>query len=242
MDSELITAIKRTIKQLFRQQLLKRRIVSYHDSIGPEKDFRVVFGGHWSDHPGWLVLTEDDQDITIPLLFADESVDVVFTEHVIEHVSFLDGVAFMREARRILKPGGVFRAVSPVIEKLLSVPLDKEQDREYLLCLERSYPKEQKLFSTLKFDGLNEFYRTFLLNSIFTGYGHKFIWSAELMAKILKSLGYMEVHIYEVGQGSNEEYCIERRRRGLYLGNNWKQDRSLGYVYDAESLVVEAVK
>jgi len=26
------------------------------------------------------------------------------------------------------------------------------------------------------------------------------------------------------------------------MGNNWKEDRSLGFVYDVESMVVEAIK
>jgi len=98
------------------------------------------------------------------------------------------------------------------------------------------------ILAELGLNGISGSYREFFFNSIFCGYGHRFIWSAELMAKVLKSLGYGEVRIYEVGQGSNEEYCIERRRRGLYLGNDWREDRSSGYVYDIESQVVEARK
>jgi hypothetical protein len=169
-------------------------------------------------------------------------VDSVFTEHVIEHVGFLDGVSFMREALRILKSGGVFRAVCPVTEKILSFSPSGEKDREYLRCLDRYYSAEKSLFAQLGFDGLGEFGNVFLINSIFTGYGHRFIWSAALMAKVLTALGYSSVKIYDIGQGSNEDYCVERRRRGIYLGDDPTEDRSPGWVYDAECLAVEAVK
>jgi SAM-dependent methyltransferase len=234
--------IKRLIKYLFRSKLLKRQINQYDKKLKAGEKFKVVFGGHWSDNPGWLILSESEQDITKPLELKNNIADIVFTEHVIEHVSFINGVRFMREAKRILKPGGVFRVVCPSAEKILSNSFEDENGKEYLKSLERFYPDEHKLFAEWNFDGLNEFKRTFLLNSIFTGYGHKFIWSAELMAKVLKSAGYKEPRIYKVGEGSNDDYCIERRRRGVYLGDKWKEDRSAGYIYDAESIVVEATK
>ncbi|MBU4464010.1 MAG: methyltransferase domain-containing protein [Proteobacteria bacterium] len=238
----MIKVIKRILKSLFWSQILKIHIGRYQKTLKPGGGFKVIFGGHWADHAGWLTLNEADQDITRKLAFPDESVDIIFTEHVIEHVSFIDGISFMRESKRILKHGGVFRVVIPALEKLLNVSLEDDMGKIYIQNLVRFYKKEDDIFGELGFNGLSEFYRTFFFNSIFCGYGHRFIWSAGLMVKVLKSLGYGEVRIYEVGQGSNEEYCIERRRRGLYLGNDWKEDRSEKYIYDVESLVIEAKK
>lgn len=238
----MIRKIKKFIKRLAGPQILKIHIGRHLKSLRPGEKFKMIFGGHWADHPGWLALNEADQDITKHLSFADESVDVIYTEHVIEHVSFLDGISFMRESRRILKRGGVFRVVTPTLEKILSLSLEDDRGRSYMRNLERFYAKEDGVLAALGLNGISGSYREFFFNSIFCGYGHRFIWSAELMAKVLKSLGYSEARIYEVGQGGNEEYCIERRRRGLYLGNDWREDRSPGYVYDVESLVVEAIK
>jgi SAM-dependent methyltransferase len=230
------------VQSMFKGFFLKNRIEKYRKNLRAGEKFKVIFGGHWGTHSGWLVLSELEQNIIKPLNFADDIVDVVFTEHVIEHVSFMAGVAFLGESKRILKPGGVFRIVFPSIERLLSVSFDDNNGREYLKNSNKFYYKEEKLFAKWNFDGLNEFSRIFLLNRMFTGYGHKFIWSANLMHKVLKSLGYKDVNILKVGQGHDKDYCIERRRRGVYLGNNWQEDRSAKCIYDPESLVVEAIK
>lgn len=62
------------------------------------------------------------------------------------------------------------------------------------------------------------------------------------MVNVLKSLGYHDVRIFEVGEGSNKDYCIERRQRGVYLGNDWREDRSAGYIYNVDTMIVEAIK
>ncbi|MHB0995805.1 MAG: class I SAM-dependent methyltransferase [Elusimicrobiales bacterium] len=237
-----LETIKQILRRPFRRMLLSRRLRRYAAGIKPGAGYKVVFGGHWAVLPDWLVLSEGEQDITKRLEFPDGSVEVIFTEHVLEHVRFQEGVSFMREAKRILKPGGTLRIVCPVTEKVLGFSPGSDMDREYLKCLERFYPEEKELFGRLGFDGLREFSKVFLLNSIYTGYGHRFIWSSALIAKVLLALGYRDVKVHEIGKGREASYCLERRRRGIYLGRNAAEDQSADYVYDAESLAVEATR
>lgn len=238
----MLERIKQILRRPFRRMLLSRRMRRHKAGLKDGDGFKVVFGGHWSSLPDWLVLSEGEQDITRPLEFPDGSVDAVFTEHVLEHVRFTEGVRFLREAKRILKQGGTLRIVCPVTEKLLGFSPGGGLDQEYLKCLERFYPAEKELFGELGFDGLGAFSQVFLLNSVYTGYGHRFIWSAALISRVLSSLGYSDVKVHEIGKGRNPDYCLERRRRGIYLGRDASEDRAAGYVYDAESLAVEAVK
>lgn len=58
-----------------------------------------------------------DVDITQPLPFPTESARVIFAEHVLEHVPFLEGMCFLYECRRVLEPGGVLRFSFPDVTR-----------------------------------------------------------------------------------------------------------------------------
>jgi predicted SAM-dependent methyltransferase len=68
---------------------------------------------------GWINIDIDSPladiaaDLRHPLPFEDASVDLVFNEHFLEHLSREQGLAFLRECRRILKPGGMLRISTP---------------------------------------------------------------------------------------------------------------------------------
>jgi predicted SAM-dependent methyltransferase len=58
-------------------------------------------------------------DLTGRLPFPDGSLDQVFTEHFIEHVSRARGVRFLAECARILRPDGVLRVSTPDLRRLV---------------------------------------------------------------------------------------------------------------------------
>lgn len=183
---------------------------------------RVIFGGHWKEEPGWSVLTEGQQDITKRLAFDDASVDAVFTEHVIEHVPFIAAVGFLEECFRILKPGGVIRTVAPMLEALVERPPDDYAESS----LNPWFATERFVLKKYGMD-LNTDPHVFLLNSMYRLHGHKFIWSAELLARVKNAIGF-EATVGLVGV-SPAGIALERRVRGSDLR-------------DPESGVVEAVK
>lgn len=229
-----------------KEKRVKKKISNYLKNLEPEQELKVIFGSHWFDTQEWLVFNEEEQNIKEPLAFSNESVDVIYTEHVIEHViehvDFPDAVTFMQESKRILKRGGAFRVVCPMIENVISSDFKDKYGKIFVQNFIETWSDEDQLLKELKLSGISEFPETFFLNGIFTKYGHKFIWSAELMVKVLKVIGFHDVAINKIGEGVNLEYCLERRRRGLYLGHDWKEDRSANIIYDPESLVVEAIK
>jgi predicted SAM-dependent methyltransferase len=63
------------------------------------------------------------------LPYEDESIDVVYHSHVLEHFSKSDGEKFISECYRVLKKGGIIRIALPDLEIIA---------REYLNNLERS--------------------------------------------------------------------------------------------------------
>jgi predicted SAM-dependent methyltransferase len=213
----------------------------YRESLPKGESTKVIFGGHWASNPNWLVLTESEQDITKKLDLPDESFDIVFTEHVLEHLSFNSAIHFLREAQRILKKGGTIRIVCPMIESLLAKKLDSKNGRLYVKnSLISAYPDENAILSELNLNGIEEDPETFLLNSIFREHGHKFIWSNHLLQKVMSSLGYKNIRNMDIGITAVPGANIERRRRGVYLGNDWQEELKSTEVFDPESMVIEA--
>ncbi len=66
-------------------------------------------------------------DLRRPLSFEDESVDVCYASHVLEHLRRNEAKAFVSECFRVIRKGGVLRLVVPDLESIV---------REYLRLLE----------------------------------------------------------------------------------------------------------
>jgi SAM-dependent methyltransferase len=219
-------------------------IEQYLKKLPAGADLKILFGGHWSNNPGWLLLTEQQQDITRPLDVPDAVADVVFSEHVIEHVPFVSAVHFMQESFRILKPGGVCRIVCPMLDRLMTARLDDSNGQEYVRrsLMSTQQDADDVLRNTLGLDGIHEEPLPFLFSSLYMYHGHRFIWTSTLMIKVLKKIGFSHAQRYEPGQGSRPDACIERRRRGIYVGNDWREELQAQTSYDVESFAVEAIK
>ena len=73
-------------------------------------------------------------DIRNGLPFSDETFDVVYHSHVLEHLTAADGERLMQECRRVLRSGGVVRVVVPDLETIAALYLEKlrraDADRE----------------------------------------------------------------------------------------------------------------
>jgi len=59
-------------------------------------------------------------DLTKPLPWADDTADVCYTSHTVEHMSRDEGRHLVSEAYRVLRPGGVLRVVVPDLHDVVS--------------------------------------------------------------------------------------------------------------------------
>lgn len=60
-------------------------------------------------------------DVRNGLPYGTGSVDAIFSSHMLEHLSYADGLKFLRECRRVLKPTGVIRILVPDAEMLMDM-------------------------------------------------------------------------------------------------------------------------
>lgn len=95
----------------------RRRLESLLDSDRPIK--LEIGAGARPGSDGWTTADLCDEadlilDISQPLPFPDGSVEIIYSEHVLEHFTYPDPLAkVLAECRRILKPGGVFSCAVP---------------------------------------------------------------------------------------------------------------------------------
>ena len=86
--------------KLSKRPLLKKIIYSIVPaSVGlPNAD--------WPENTMWM-------DLTKPFNFKNESVDIVYSSHTFEHLTYEETTFVLKECYRILKPGGLIRVIVP---------------------------------------------------------------------------------------------------------------------------------
>ncbi len=59
----------------------------------------------------------------------DNTLDIVYHSHVLEHFSKKDGIDFIKECYRVLKPNGILRIAIPDLEQIVKLYLQKLEER-----------------------------------------------------------------------------------------------------------------
>jgi len=63
----------------------------------------------------------------------DESVDIIYTSHTLEHLSREEGIFFLSECRRVIRPQGLIRIVVPDLAHIISGYTDGSVSADMLL-------------------------------------------------------------------------------------------------------------
>lgn len=202
---------------------------------------KLILGGHYMGAPeGWLALSEDEQDMTKPFPWQDNSVTTLYSEHCGEHLLLNGLICYFKEGYRVLKNGGVLRTIMPTIDKLIQFKNDEAGQSYCTFQTAHYYPNEDAQLRELGLNGVNEDPIVFMFDSLFKGHNHKLLWTSQLVKKVLERIGFSEVHICEPGETHfDKSDCLERILRGIHP--NDAERLSLTH-YDPESKVIEAKK
>lgn len=116
-----------------------------------------------------------------PLPFDTESVDMIYSEHVLEHFHRKDAARILKECNRILKKGGRIRVGVPDAEIYFRKYLDN--DREFFSKIKHlggaMEPLEQPI------DVINQMFRM--------GGAHLYAWDFEAMKKTMQEAGFKNI-------------------------------------------------
>lgn len=152
-------------------------------------------GWHTLDHKlsenTETAIAGDATDIRLP----NESCDVVFCSHVFEHIPHMRLPLVISEVNRVLKPGGIFRMLTPDLEVLAKAYVEKDED-----FWSEALAEDENLRKDLGFGGMlmnccvSAGQDTALLDrnlsTFIGGYAHVYIYDYEMMSIIMSKLGF----------------------------------------------------
>ena len=151
-------------------------------------------------HPGVDVCW----DVTRGLPFVDHYIGGIFTEHLLEHLAFVDALALLAECRRILRLGGVLRIVVPDAQLYLSEYAKhlagEIASMPYADGDKSAFPVATPIVS---------------VNRIFRDHGHQFIWDYETLRLALLRCGFMNVERCGFGKGADPKLLRDTQGRAV---------------------------
>lgn len=161
-------------------------------------------------------------DATRSFPFEDNSFDFVFSEHMIEHITFAEAQDMLAECYRTLKRGGRLRISAPDLSFLIELYREEKSDlqREYI-----------QWFSSTLIEWAPYSDATFVINNFISDWGHKFTYDEETLRFSLEKAGFEKVKKCNLIKSEYEEL------RNL----EYEERMPAGYLR-LESMTVEGTK
>ena len=137
-------------------------------------------------------------DIRKPLPYEDHVFEGAFSEHTLEHLYYDEVLNLLKEIKRVLKPGCIFRCTVPDLKKYIDF-----------------------YNNNLKDDFFDKFtYKAQALYNLTQNFEHKSIWDYEILSKKMSEIGFKDIVKKKYKEGENLDLLLdlEHRRPGtLYI-------------------------
>lgn len=169
------------------QQMAPKRIAEY---LATHDKKYLNMGSGYNPLNGWLNADFLDRagsvfmDATKKLELPDNSFEAVFSEHMIEHISYNDANFMIKEFYRILKPGGKIRINTPDLKFLIDLYSTEKTE------IQKQYI-DWSLNKFVKYAPIN--YDTFIINNFFRDWGHCFIYDSKTLTKTFELNGFINI-------------------------------------------------
>jgi SAM-dependent methyltransferase len=207
---------------------------------------------------GWLNTDYEPASETICYMnalerfrFEDSMFDYIFSEHMIEHMTYKGGLYMLMECYRVLKPGGRIRISTPNICNIIGLYAANKTNLQkrylhwssaILIGLygpEATDHQKREPEWVLPTEHINRYFpdpemnsACFVVNCFFRSWGHKFLYDPQTLTAALREAGFVDVVECETGESCDEHLRgIESHGKKIGEENN-----------RFESMVFEAIR
>ena len=147
--------------------------------------------------PGWLNTDLHDYgrrdlvylDVRKRFPLPDASFDFVFSEHMLEHLTYAEGQHCLHECFRVLRPDGRVRIATPSLERLARLYDGGELRERYVRWAVDTLEPE-----------LNAPLPGAVVNNFFRSWGHRFIYDPQTLRHALETVGFVDAAEGAVGE------------------------------------------
>lgn len=228
--SDTIVGLVRDIRKLLRIPHIFLRPIFVNSYLKKNHIKKLQIGAGHRGRSSWLC---SDINPTLgkiiylnaarPLPFEDKIFDYIFSEHMIEHISYKQGVELLQECCRIIRPGGKIRITTPDLEVILGLHTSSPSDSQ----------KEYIKWITDKYIGGNSYNAPLVISNAFQNWGHQFLYDKDTLESALKQAGFADLKQYRPGE-SDDEHLRGLECHGDNIGND--------AMNQFESMVIEGVR
>jgi predicted SAM-dependent methyltransferase len=195
------------IQSAYRRHVASPRLI--HAYLRDHTVRKVQIGAGAIDKAGWLNTdiepgeNEAYLDASGPFPLPDGSFQYVFSEHVIEHLTYEQALAMLKECHRVLAPGGKLRIATPNLIRFLDLfqAAKTGEAREYI--------RRKLEWHELPLTPEPE---TYILNVEMRAWGHQFVYTPGMLRASLEAAGFRDVREFGPGVSDDPELAgVEAR-------------------------------
>ncbi len=203
-------------RELFQNLRTTKKHISWHFNRKFGRVDKVIIGCYFAKNEirklhigcggnilsGWLnteVFPYSDNilhlDATDTFPFENDMFEYVFSEHMIEHISYSNGLRMLSECHRILRNNGKIRISTPNLQFLNDLYRDSKSElqMEYIKWATDNFIKSAPYYDD-----------TFVINNFVRCWGHLFIYDEKTLRSSLERAGFSKIIRCDLNESRGE--------------------------------------
>jgi len=203
-------------RDLFQNMRTMQRRISWHfkrhfgrvdrtiiaDYFAKQEIRKLHIGCGSNVHRDWLnsdIFPHSDNilhlDGTDTFPFANETIDYIFSEHMIEHISYSNGLAMLSETYRVLRNNGKIRISTPNLQFLIDLYGENKSE----LQIEYIKWATDRFIQSAPYDDA-----IFVINNFVRDWGHLFIYDEKTLRSSLENAGFSKIIRCDLNESGDE--------------------------------------